>query len=742
MDTLRQNVDPPSWQAGRGCGMEYKDRMLIVTQTPENQKAVASAIENMRRLRERQVVIDGYFLSVPAKDESSLLEWMKANLGIEFQDTLAKRSLNDEKALSLMAHVKLNPERRFMIVPRLTAFARQRAKCTVATMRELAMPRYGQSGTATGSLMTGVMLETVATPADDLRSVGMQVGALSSTLQEAGKEVSYTLGKAVVEVQAPDQHYILMRVGPLKRMKALGVKETMDNTAGGRLQVDTAEVPENSDTRGQPQGDGNLREHVYVLLRPQIIAKAASTESSQSSPAHTVTAKSATLLTSKPAIQPAARPADREVVDIEAKSILVSAAMDSALRQAMPKKAVDGLHADGIALLDQVAADSLLKEAAKEPVGSQVSWPTLHVPDGGEANVVVNSGVLKGLELVVTPDIMTGRRNIVVGLQNASSGMRLESGANRSTRPSGAPAELALPLPFVGVTMGIPNGQTLLLRLTKSQLREVSPGKLRLTIPPPEPTDYIYVLLKPTIADSATQRASSPTSQPAMQPATQATSTSIFDIDPLATKNMLKLDLEDVALEDALERLHRDSGYIIHANWAAMKVISVDPKTPVSVKLEDATLREALDAILTSAAGPGMLRYEYSDKVVQITSASDAATMGIVVRVYDVRDLMGPVAERTAEDLEKLIHENVAPGTWGPAPRIGSIKFVNKSMIVTQSVEAHEAVTKLLANLRRQVVKASTALFTRPSSEPSASAASTLPYAKRSQFDATRRGDH
>lgn len=516
MDSLRQSVDPQSWEGGHGYGMNYVDGRLVVTQTPENQAAVKAMIDNMRRLAALQVQVEARFLSIPAKDEAKLLEWMSDKLGMKLEAPAAEvgyinQCLDDQQVDSLLLHLQSNSSSSVLSAPRLTVFSGQLADVAVGTQNTFLLPYIGRDTKAIASLTAGTMFKCVATIESDYKGVMLQMAPLVSRLDDdkrdtgASAQPSYNAARGhSMALRVPDQRSFMMRL-PMKRIRTAGVADVADTPAELRLEVIATEVS----SPNEPQ------EYVYVLVRPQII--------------------------------------------------------------------------------------------------------------------------------------------------------------------SGA----------------------------------------------------------------ATQPASSPTSQPAMRPPTRTTTRPVVDIDPLATKNMLKLDLEDVALEDALERLHKDSGYIIHANWAAMKVISMDPKTPVSVKLEDATLREALDAILTSAAGPGMLRYEYSDKVVQITTAGDAATMGIVVRVYDVRDLMGPVAERTAEDLEKLIHENVAPGTWGPAlPRIGSIKFVNKSMIVTQSVEAHEAVTKLLSNLRRQVVKASTAPSTRPSSEPSASAASTLPYAKRSQFDATHRGDH
>jgi beta-lactamase regulating signal transducer with metallopeptidase domain len=211
-----------------------------------------------------------------------------------------------------------------------------------------------------------------------------------------------------------------------------------------------------------------------------------------------------------------------------------------------------------------------------------------------------------------------------------------------------------------------------------------------------DPKTSLKQLLIGLMAEGAKPAAGGPATQP-------ATASAPAEIDVLATRLTGKISMKELPLEDALKAIQRLSGFPIFTKWGALKEISVSQKTPVRVELSNPTLAEALQAVLESAAGPDMLSFSYSisDRLIYVTSVKDSTTAVVVRRAYGVQDLLTPAGGHTQESLTKLLEENVKPGSWGPSwPKVGTIIFSQGNLIVSQTPEAHQAILRLIANLR------------------------------------------
>ncbi len=141
---------------------------------------------------------------------------------------------------------------------------------------------------------------------------------------------------------------------------------------------------------------------------------------------------------------------------------------------------------------------------------------------------------------------------------------------------------------------------------------------------------------------------------------------------------------------------------------AALKDANISLSQPITIKLEGATLKSALNLILHQAH----LGYQVQNHTLVITTPK----LKLEPRVYPVLDLVSPVVLRvTADDLSgnhkgtledvliELIQNTIEPQTWRKMDGPATIEYFKqgKSLVVYQTAENHEQVQELLNALRR-----------------------------------------
>ena len=95
-------------------------------------------------------------------------------------------------------------------------------------------------------------------------------------------------------------------------------------------------------------------------------------------------------------------------------------------------------------------------------------------------------------------------------------------------------------------------------------------------------------------------------------------------------------------LAEAIDRLREQTGANLLVDWGRLREINVDRKTPVEVDLHDVSFARALHYLLASVGNPaGRADWGLDDGIIVVTTA-DVTTGMTEVRVYDVRDLIGP----------------------------------------------------------------------------------------------------
>jgi hypothetical protein len=203
------------------------------------------------------------------------------------------------------------------------------------------------------------------------------------------------------------------------------------------------------------------------------------------------------------------------------------------------------------------------------------------------------------------------------------------------------------------------------------------------------------------------------------------------------------IDVDRLAFADALDRLRDGAGAQIFVNWRALEASGINKDAPVSLHPPaanlGAVLRSLLDQIEVSHRG---VRLDFTlDEGALVISTRDDLAKDVVVRVYDVRDLVDPdrlptssaaatpifsrkvtapspprhwtidnlfrpgvrsgsPASRSAA-LVGEIQKAVDPTSWrGAGGKIGAVRALNGQLIVTQTPENQVQIIYFLQRCR------------------------------------------
>ena len=173
-----------------------------------------------------------------------------------------------------------------------------------------------------------------------------------------------------------------------------------------------------------------------------------------------------------------------------------------------------------------------------------------------------------------------------------------------------------------------------------------------------------------------------------------------------AMHQVVDLKLNDTRITDAIERLRDLTATQISVNWRALEAAGIRRDEPVSLRLRNVHASTALDLLLRMASPEGpRLGWTIDNGVVTISTADDLAK-NVIIRVYDVRDLLGkniPGDARAdrARAIVKLLTDRVDPASWREhGGMVASPRELQGQLIVTQTPANHRAIVDLLQAIR------------------------------------------
>lgn len=190
----------------------------------------------------------------------------------------------------------------------------------------------------------------------------------------------------------------------------------------------------------------------------------------------------------------------------------------------------------------------------------------------------------------------------------------------------------------------------------------------------------------------------------------------------IITPKFLGADGEGSPLEEVAAFLQGVSQVNFVISPKVMEELDEEQRT-VKLDLPERSVKKLLDLMAETSES---LRWKVQDGVVKFV-VKDELKGGQVLRTYEVNDLIRPIpdfpgremnvapsggvqlteeeaTEReanvvTGDQLDTLIRNNVAPGSWDADPD-NSLRISNGTMVVNQTIEVHEMISKLLQDLR------------------------------------------
>ena len=193
-------------------------------------------------------------------------------------------------------------------------------------------------------------------------------------------------------------------------------------------------------------------------------------------------------------------------------------------------------------------------------------------------------------------------------------------------------------------------------------------------------------------------------------------------LDELTIRPRFGEDGEGAPLEEIANYLQQVTG--VNFLVSRRVIDELDPEeTSVYLDLSERSVRKTLDIIVEVREN---LAWKVEDGIVKFVTREEL-TGGQVLRMYEVRDLIRPITDFPAreinispsggppevdEDLEErealvitedsldaLIRDNVARDSWDADPA-NSLRISNGTMVVNQTPEVHDQIQKLLDDLR------------------------------------------
>lgn len=155
------------------------------------------------------------------------------------------------------------------------------------------------------------------------------------------------------------------------------------------------------------------------------------------------------------------------------------------------------------------------------------------------------------------------------------------------------------------------------------------------------------------------------------------------------------IHFDRVPLDRAMDRLSREIGIPILLDRRELGYVGLPLDVPIDADFTKVRFGSALERILR----PLDITWHARDGVIWITTIEESER-GLSSRLYPVGDLRTPWAG-IDDALLELIQDNIAPADWRAVGGRGSIALCGNVLAVSQTAEEHNAIERLLRELRR-----------------------------------------
>lgn len=173
-----------------------------------------------------------------------------------------------------------------------------------------------------------------------------------------------------------------------------------------------------------------------------------------------------------------------------------------------------------------------------------------------------------------------------------------------------------------------------------------------------------------------------------------------------ALYRVVELKLNDIRLSDAIDKLRGITGVPVTVNWKALEAAGIPRDEPLSLHVRNVHASTALDLLLRIASPEGTRLGWMIDTGVVSVSTSDDLAKNVIVRVYDIRDLIGKGVQGNnradrVRAIMKVLTDRVDPGSWRQhGGRVATLRELQGQLIITQTAQNHRAIIDLLEAVR------------------------------------------
>lgn len=124
-------------------------------------------------------------------------------------------------------------------------------------------------------------------------------------------------------------------------------------------------------------------------------------------------------------------------------------------------------------------------------------------------------------------------------------------------------------------------------------------------------------------------------------------------------KRLPEVNFSAIGFSDVTEFLRDVTGENLTVNWRVLEAAGVDRNVPITARLKDITLEQALTHVLKDAGGGSVkLGFGVSNGSIVISTLDDLAQQA-PIRAYDVADLLQPQDKGSAQALVHVVEKNV-----------------------------------------------------------------------------------
>jgi|SRR5665213_2421817 len=176
-------------------------------------------------------------------------------------------------------------------------------------------------------------------------------------------------------------------------------------------------------------------------------------------------------------------------------------------------------------------------------------------------------------------------------------------------------------------------------------------------------------------------------------------------LETLLRRPMDRLDIKDVPLEEAIDKLQKQSGVNIWVNWEVLAKANVSFHSPVSLRTSGTSLTAALNVLFARPIDGVQLGFTVDGGIAEISTLEDANKV-LLTRLYDVRDFIAQAKPSEADEVMHSLYdfiENVVERSAekGLGMNIGIVYEMKGRLVILQSWSMHERISAELDALRK-----------------------------------------